>query len=764
MSATPSIMVPGGIRRKPVPEAQKRPPSPEVYDLLDDYYSEGDSNPPPYSLVEQPREDPRYNVQHRDNVRYQAQDREDSRYQDRPRPPAKAATIPLVIPTVNHFPPPPPPPQASPTPTPTWPPAGSPHSNAATTTVHYFPPPPPSGPPTPTSAWTPTGQTLHSKASTNSLRAQSDYGFPPPPPPPGPPTPGSAWTPTSHTLHSKTSTNSLRTPSDYGFPPPPPPMGNTLHSKASTSSLRLPSEHEFPAPPTPTSADSTPTTSGGKSFWQTAVDETIYFAGGLVSNPSESTKHYTIMRNSSALVYYRGPSTSVTITIFSDSPLPEDRTLWLQRKGFSGDMGMNFSTMFRAGSNWIDVTPTTEALPSDLPATDERAWQRDTQKFYKKSSKDKHLAKQMARETCVVRIPAIASDGYLRLLMCTGEGKKVLCPSPVFRVASTSSDVSVMRGASLSTMPLEMGLKAASVVGNAVVNKYMGPAKMLVGDRVQKVTKKVTNHGFVTSKAEHIAYAKSGLKDKFNSLEQGYDGARDVSYAPLHEQILFDHTAEVLGSDTGPESPFPIKLNGRVTQGTGQGQAQMGIPTANLTGVSSDLLLRLSGIYIGWACVQPGVGHVGVSYDWQESIIMIGPSPYAAPRIVSSNVATVHMIHDFGSATFFNSSLKVIIMAYLRPAPTINRTRSPEELQSSISRDIDIALASLSRDAWGPHETIRTLKTAKSERNLADKYVEKRVLLQKRVDSVPLHWAGVRSAGAEARDQAHGRGGLYIKR
>ncbi|KAK7999720.1 hypothetical protein PG990_012320 [Apiospora arundinis] len=746
MSATPSIMVPGGIRRKPVPEAQKRPPSPEVYDLLDDYYSEGDSNPPPYSLVEQPREDPRYNVQHRDNVRYQAQDREDSRYQDRPRPPAKAATIPI----------------------------SNANADLAASGLTSFQCRNDNCPLLPSSSTLRTPDTNFSLDANGAdpsfqgidqfiksaiglwISAASTTS--------GAPTPGSAWTPTSHTLHSKTSTNSLRTPSDYGFPPPPPPMGNTLHSKASTSSLRLPSEHEFPAPPTPTSADSTPTTSGGKSFWQTAVDETIYFAGGLVSNPSESTKHYTIMRNSSALVYYRGPSTSVTITIFSDSPLPEDRTLWLQRKGFSGDMGMNFSTMFRAGSNWIDVTPTTEALPSDLPATDERAWQRDTQKFYKKSSKDKHLAKQMARETCVVRIPAIASDGYLRLLMCTGEGKKVLCPSPVFRVASTSSDVSVMRGASLSTMPLEMGLKAASVVGNAVVNKYMGPAKMLVGDRVQKVTKKVTNHGFVTSKAEHIAYAKSGLKDKFNSLEQGYDGARDVSYAPLHEQILFDHTAEVLGSDTGPESPFPIKLNGRVTQGTGQGQAQMGIPTANLTGVSSDLLLRLSGIYIGWACVQPGVGHVGVSYDWQESIIMIGPSPYAAPRIVSSNVATVHMIHDFGSATFFNSSLKVIIMAYLRPAPTINRTRSPEELQSSISRDIDIALASLSRDAWGPHETIRTLKTAKSERNLADKYVEKRVLLQKRVDSVPLHWAGVRSAGAEARDQAHGRGGLYIKR
>ncbi|KAK8064642.1 hypothetical protein PG994_007280 [Apiospora phragmitis] len=739
-SDTPAILVPGGIRRKPVPAAQQRPPSPGAYDVLDDYYDEQDSNPPPYSLVEQPREPVRYQAQNREEVRYQVPDRQDTRnqVQERPRLPPKAATTPLVIPNGgHHFPPPPPlPPPAYPTLTSAGVPTmGIPQYNSATTpsvtpTGHQFPPPPPHpGPPTPTSAWTPTAHIpIYNPAST-------PWATPPPP--------------------------ALLTPTSAGTPPP-----GTLHSKTSTSSLGTSSDYGFPAPPKPTSADTTPpaVAAAGKSFWQTGVDEIIYFAGGLVSNPSESTKHYTIMRNSSALVYYRGPSTSVTITIFSDCSLPADRSLWLQRKGYSGDMGMNFSTLFGAGSNWIDVTPASEALPSDLPETDERAWQRDTNKFHKKANKDKHLVKQVARETCIVRIPAIASDGYLRLLLCTGDRKKVLCPSPVFRVASTSSDVSIMRGASLSTMPLELGLKAASVVGNAVVNKYVGPAKVLVGDRVQKVTKKVTNHGIVTSRAEHVAYVKSGLKDKFNSLESGYDGARDVSYAPLHEQILFDHDAEVIGPESGPESPFPIKLNGKVARGTGQGQAQMGIPTANLTGVSSDLLLRLGGIYIGWASVQPGVGHVGVSYDWHEAIIMIGPCPYAAPRVVSSNVATVHMIHDFGSSTFFDSSLKVILMAHLRPVPAQNRTRSPAELQTSISRDVDIALASLSREDWGPHSTISRLRTAKSERNLADKYVETRARLQKRVDSVPLHWAGVRSAGAEARDQVHGKGGLYIRR
>ncbi|KAK8122624.1 hypothetical protein PG984_011294 [Apiospora sp. TS-2023a] len=98
-SDTPSILVPGGIRRKPVPDAHKRPPSPEVYDVLDDYYDGHDSNPPPYSLVEQPREHVNYQPQDRNDVRYQMhqQDWQDARYeaQDRPKLPPKAATTPL---------------------------------------------------------------------------------------------------------------------------------------------------------------------------------------------------------------------------------------------------------------------------------------------------------------------------------------------------------------------------------------------------------------------------------------------------------------------------------------------------------------------------------------------------------------------------------------------------------------------------------------------------------------------------------------------
>ncbi|KAI1878389.1 hypothetical protein JX265_000321 [Neoarthrinium moseri] len=532
--------------------------------------------------------------------------------------------------------------------------------------------------------------------------------------------------------------------------PSMPPRPNTIPL--------IPSVSE-PAPITHTSTTIPEVPSASKSFWQTAFDETIHFAGGLVSHPFEATKHYSILRHSSGLVYYKGPSTRVTITVFSDVPMPSDRSFWLQRKGFSGDMGMSVSVLLGTSSNWIDVTPTSEALPSEMPESDERAWQRDMKKFLKKASKHKSLSKHVARETCVVRIPAVASDGYLRVVMCTGEGrKKVLCPSPIFRIASTSSDVSIFRGASLSTMPLEAGLKVASIVGTTVVNKYVGPAKAIVDNRVQKYTNKY-KPGFIAERAEQIAFAKSGVRSKFESLEANFDGARDVSYDPLHPPCLIDSPPEVVGSDVGPEKPFPLKVVGMVVHGTGQSKARFGLPTANLAGVSNDLMLRLNGIYMGWASVYPKKGVENISNNWYEAIITIGPSPYASPQVVIKKVATVHVLRDFGDTTFFDAKMKVILMAYLRPIPASDRSQPALK-----ARDVDVALASLSRDAWSPDVTVEKMKDEKSARSVADRYVEVRTQVQKHVDSLPVHLAGVRTASAEVIDKAHGRGGLFIRR
>ncbi|KAL7626519.1 hypothetical protein AAE478_003291 [Parahypoxylon ruwenzoriense] len=504
-----------------------------------------------------------------------------------------------------------------------------------------------------------------------------------------------------------------------------------------------------------------------RSVWKTALDETIYFAGGLISHPFESTKHYTILRHSAGLVMYRGPSTSIAITVFADGPLPTDRSFWLQRKGFSGNMGMAASTLMRTQGSWIDVTPSFEALPSDIPPSDERAWQRDIKKFLKKAASHKKLSKQTIRETCIVRIPASAEDGYLRIVMCTGEGsKKTLCPSPVFRVASTSSDVSVLRGASLSTMPIELGLKVASIVGQNTVDRFIGPARDVIQGQVEKLQGMVEQFqpGFITQEAGMLALEKSGLQERVGALEEGFDATRDVTYEPFHAEGDLESPPDIVGADSGPEKPFPISFDGKVVEGTGRSRTEIGTPTANLSGVLEDFLLRLNGVYIGWAAVQPEKGVEGVSYDWHEAIITVGPSPYAAPRVVVKNVVAVHIIHDFGGATFFNASLQVMIMAYLRPVPKPDRSRPCAAVGPTIAQDINVTVASLSRVNWQCEMTVRRVRTERSARTVEEKYVDIRTQVQKRVNSVPLHRAGVRTAGAELKDQAHGRGGLYIRR
>ncbi|KAI3554089.1 hypothetical protein CABS01_13175 [Colletotrichum abscissum] len=543
------------------------------------------------------------------------------------------------------------------------------------------------------------------------------------------------------------------------FVPGPPATAETF-----------PLAHRPPLSPnyTPSETVSTESQLKEKTFWQTALDETKYFAGGLISHPFEYTKHYSILRHSGALVWYRGPSTSITITIFSDAPLPPTRTVWLQQKGFSGNMGMNLKSLVGANTSWLDVTPSMQGTPAAMTEGDERGCLRDLKKFLKKAPKN--LAKHMPRETHVVRIPAAADDGYFRLVLCTGGGgdgvkRKVLCPSPVFRVASTSTDMSVTRGASFASMPLELGIKAGSVVATTVVNRYIGPAAAVVQSR----TKKISQAKFVTKHAAHIAYAKSGIeksgiKTHVTAYEEQYASTRSGGYDAWQsgEAGFQEAPPEVIGPDSGPTDPFPIKFDGKIVRGTGRGGMELGIPTANLEGIPEDVRMRMRGVYFGWARVVPRSGLEAISTDWHESIITVGPAPYATPRVAAKNVATVHLIHEFGGALFLDTKLKVLVMGQLRmAAPPVAGSEAALEAYGA---DVLLTVASLSRDSWCPIETRERMRTMRSEMSLADRYVETRDRVQKQVDRMPVHLAGVRTEGAALRDRAYGNGGIWIPR
>lgn len=490
--------------------------------------------------------------------------------------------------------------------------------------------------------------------------------------------------------------------------------------------------------------------------WKAALGEAQYFAGGLVSRPAETVRHFSILRHSHALVWYRGPSTSVSITILSDEPLPANRTIWLQQKGYSGNMGMSLKALVGTNGDWIEVTPETKAAPEHLPEMDERGMQRDLKRFAKKASG--RAKKHVPRETHVIRIPAEATDGYFRLVLCAGEGsKKLLCGSPVFRVASTSTDVSVVKGASLSTMPIEIGVKVASTVGEQVVKKYTGVVGAVVSNgatkaasnkaaqKIMPVMKKAATMGT-------MAYNKSGMNDMVSdSWQRGKQAGR-------YEPMVMEAAVDVIGDDSGPEAPFPVDFAGKVVRGSGLSANEIGVPTANLREVPDRVKMRMKGVFAAWACIISSTAMDDISHDWHEAIVTIGPLRYAPPDVVIKNRVRVHLMHDFDGATFFDFRIKVFLMGYLHDAP--DKDAEPEDLVRQHAADSVAVLASLQRPAWDIDEALRS----RGERSLSDKMDGFTGMVRGEMDKLPLHLAGVRSEGSKMRDQAYGKGGLWIPR
>ncbi|OJJ51799.1 hypothetical protein ASPZODRAFT_12604 [Penicilliopsis zonata CBS 506.65] len=255
----------------------------------------------------------------------------------------------------------------------------------------------------------------------------------------------------------------------------------------------------------------------------TLLDETRHFLGGLIHHPSTSTKHVSILRHSHGLVLYRGSSTSVAVSVFSDRPLPPTRTFWLQSKGWTGKTGMRAKTMLNLHSSWVEVTPSTAVRAEQILPRDERAWQRDIEQF-QKTMKSQNARTHTLRETDVLRIPVEAGDGYFHLVLCS-DGKRTLCTSPVFRLASASTSPSSLRGASLRTLPLELGVMAAGIYASSTLQTVVSP----LTNTVQNMAPSWTEQTAATT-----AYSLSGAEERVDRMvgyEENTPAAKQIQMA-----------------------------------------------------------------------------------------------------------------------------------------------------------------------------------------------------------------------------------------
>ncbi|KAF2100873.1 hypothetical protein NA57DRAFT_74472 [Rhizodiscina lignyota] len=503
------------------------------------------------------------------------------------------------------------------------------------------------------------------------------------------------------------------------------------------------------------------------SKFKTAFEDVRHFAGGLISHPYEATKHCSILRHSHGLVYYKGFNTNVAITVFGDRALPDDRQFWLQKRGFSGNTGLKIgASMFGVKSAWINVTPTVTGRPEDLPRNDERAWQRDIEKFLRKAPKAVRHHRPL--ETNILRIPCSADDGYFRILLCTGErGKKTLCPSPIFRLVSTSASMGSIRGASLSTLPLEMAMKIGQFAARQAASNAVAPLAGVAAQRVQSIIP--WQPSGLTSVAASTAYGS--VQDRMDSANEAYEEAqqRNIEEITAQFQQELDH-ATAIGKDSGPETPFPMQFSAQVVRGSGRSRTELGMPTANLSGISEDILLRLSGTYCGWVSFLPQKAlelPTELLEDWHQAIITAAPITDAKASVVLRKEVRAYLIQDFQNQDFFDAKLSILVMGMLRPQTRVmlGEVKDIETRLSTMFRDIATVQASLSRPTWGADQIMRRIQTDKSNRSLSEKFGDAHRDLQRQTtDKVPFHWAGVRTDSMTLRDQLVGNGGVSVPR
>ncbi|KAJ5180950.1 hypothetical protein N7492_004160 [Penicillium capsulatum] len=546
----------------------------------------------------------------------------------------------------------------------------------------------------------------------------------------------------------------------YG-PPPPGSAGPRLPPRPRTAgaSSSAPVSPISPVPPSP-----------APSPVQKAYGEARHFLGGLITHPTESNKHVTILRHSHGLVFYRGNATSVAVSIFADAPLPPDRTLWLQSKGWSGKTGMRTKAFFRLHDSWLDVTPSMPLRADQVEPDDERAWQRDIKKFWKKAPA-RPREKHQLRETAVIRVPADAGDGYFQLVLCQGLKKKVLGNSPVFRVLSTSTNPSSLRGASLSTLPLEVGAMVASVYAQTAARTVFTPAAAALKTKTNK-----HRPAWLKQTALQKAYSASGIEERVSGIVNGAPGPnRRMPGAGLTPVATYEPSP----IEEGPRSPFPMTFKARGEATPPSSYSPENTVTLTLSRIPDWVLNQLWGYFFGWVRIETST-ETASSGTWCPTILSVRTlDPLQASRVkvsqIAKRVVTLRVLEEVPLPVH---KLEIRIMGFLRediPPPMGSNSRELADAQAAAveanlladAYDVSVVQSTLAHPAWAA-DTMDPTGTQQPGTGWVDRtldgYTSIRARGQKWVEQVPLHRLGVRSAVDELRERQVVASGFYIVR
>lgn len=170
------------------------------------------------------------------------------------------------------------------------------------------------------------------------------------------------------------------------------------------------------------------------------------------------SSHYSTLRHSAPFVYYAGTDTKVTFSVFGDKALPNDRRIFLQKRGWlTGLFGWTFGSLIGGG-----MLPGREVTPETSLARVSPSIQKSVKSFHDKCN-DARADAHRPLQTNIVHIPVVSGDGYFRLRVTTSDPYDTLSTTRVFRVGSASLSSASPRGADIITLPFESVFKTLQV-------------------------------------------------------------------------------------------------------------------------------------------------------------------------------------------------------------------------------------------------------------------------------------------------------------
>lgn len=175
---------------------------------------------------------------------------------------------------------------------------------------------------------------------------------------------------------------------------------------------------------------------------------------------------YSTIRHTRPWVYYQGVSTMVPISILGSKPLPQDRKITLQKRGWrTGLFGWTVGSWL--GGTWnkeVDVTPQHRGnWASDVTGKRKSQYDKEAQEFLESITAPKD---HRVLETDLIHIPVASGDGYFRFLIYASPSSHTpIASTASFRIGSLSFSSAQPRGASIITIIPELVLRTGSAVG-----------------------------------------------------------------------------------------------------------------------------------------------------------------------------------------------------------------------------------------------------------------------------------------------------------